>query len=185
MLQTFTMPIYLSDDVIELHARINHDFDADLWFETNKHRLFLRQYLLWVDDTTSLDDVTKATDKFTTAWNDGNTFAYSLVLCSTGRAVGSIDLHNVDIPNYRADIGYWLSEEHNGKGYMSRAVKLIEKQAFSNGLHRLQLLIQKDNTPSVRVAEKNHYLFEGTKRQALFKYGHFYDELIYAKLNNS
>lgn len=185
MLAKLAMPEIISDDVIELHARNNHRYDKDLWLEIDKNRLFLRQYLLWVDKTNSVDDCASVTKMFAERWQNGEAFAYSIVLKSSGKAIGSIDIHKVCYDNFSAEIGYWLAKEHNCHGYMSRAVQLIENKAFSAGLNRLVIAVQKENLPSARVAEHNRYVYEGTLKQALYKYGAFYDERIYAKLNKA
>lgn len=182
MLDKLKMPDFIDGGVVALCARNNHRFDADIWAETDKNRLFLRKYLLWVDKTNSLEDCAAATDMFAQKWNEGTIFAYSIVLQHTGKVIGSIDVHNISYDNHSAEIGYWLAEEHNGRGYMSQAVQLIEKQAFLCGINRLVIAVQKENAASARVAEHNHYVYEGTLKQALYKYGTFYDEMIYAKL---
>ena len=65
---------------------------------------------------------------------------------------------------------------------MSKAVKMIEKEAFARGMHRLTICVQAGNTPSSRVAERNGYIYEGTMKDALFKYGEYFDEMVYAKI---
>ena len=177
------MPELIEDDIIELHARINHDFDTDLWFEIDKNRQFLRQYLLWVDKTNSIDDCTSASDMFANLWHNNENYAYSIILKSNSRAIGSIDIHNIDYKNNSADIGYWLAEEYNGQGLVSRAVKLIEKEAFTRGVHRLVIAVQEENVASSRVAERNNYTYEGLLKDALYKYGAYYNEKIFAKIN--
>ena len=121
---------------------------------------------------------------FTNEWTQDKIYAYSVVLKSTQKAIGSIDIHNID-NNNKAEIGYWISSAYNGKGFISRAVKLIEKQAFNCGIHRLVITVQKDNTPSSRVAERNNYILEGVLHDALYKYDRYFDAKIYAKINNS
>ena len=179
------MPKIISDDVIVLKARINHDYDNEYFQQINQNREFLRQYLLWVDKTNSVDDCASASKMFADEWAKEKIFAYSLILKTTNKLVGSIDLHNIDKDNYKAEIGYWLAQQENGKGLISRAVKLIEKAAFELGFHRIELEIQKDNLPSIRVAENNNYKLEGIHKDALYKYGQFYDKLVFAKINNS
>ena len=184
-MSTFVMPEFLTDGVIELYARKDYRFDADMMVEIDLNRLFLREYLLWVDKTNSIEDCHKASDMFCDGWNRSETFAYSLILKETGHAIGSIDLHNVNQSNKRAEIGYWLAERYNGCGLMSRALQLVEKQAFSVDFHRLEICVQKENLPSIHVAERNGYTLEGTLKDALFKYGSFYDELVFAKVNKA
>ncbi len=185
MLTSFSMPECLSNDIIELRARNNHTFDEDLWFEIDKNRTFLREYLLWVDKTNSLEDCQSSTEMFIKRWQEGSNYAYSIVLKSTGKAIGSIDIQAVDTDNAKAEIGYWLAEEHNGNRYMSMAVQLLEKEAFSQGMNRLAILVQKENLPSIRVAERNNYIYEGTLKHYLYKYGVFCDIKVFTKLNKA
>ena len=185
MLEKGFMPNIIIGKKIKLVARNNHDYDEDSWFEIDRNRSFLRKYLLWVDNTNSLDDVIKTTDMFIDLWNKGENYAYSITLNTTGKAIGSIEIHNIDYKNHSAEIGYWLSESHNGKGYMAEAVNLIENQSFSGGLNRLCIQVETDNIPSCKVAERADYKFEGTHKQKLLKYGSFRDINCYAKLKNA
>lgn len=185
MLNNFSMPDVLTGKKIKLIARNNHDYDNDHWFEIDRNRNFLRKYLLWVDKTISQQDVVDATNLFIDWWNKGENYAYSIVLNETAKAIGSIDIHNIDLSNYSAEIGYWLAKDYNGNGYMSEAVKLIEKQSFNAGLNRIIIRSEVDNVASCRVAEKNNYVFEGIHKQEIFKYDKFRDIKVYAKLKNS
>ena len=52
-------------------------------------------------------------------------------------------------------IGYWLTEEHAGKGLMPIAVALAIDHCFLGaGLHRIEIAIRPENTNSLRVMEK-------------------------------
>ncbi len=105
MLENFIMPETLENDVIKLVARNNYQYDEDLWLETDKNRNFLRKFISWVDKTNSLQDCNSATDMFTDKWQKGENYAYSIVLKATGKAIGSIDIHNIDYENYQGEIG--------------------------------------------------------------------------------
>ncbi len=185
MLENFSMPEIISSDRIKLVSRNNHNYDEHCWLEVDNNRLFLREYLLWVDKTNSLQDVSNATDMFIDMWNKKENFAYYIILNSTEKLVGSIDIHNIDYDNHSAEVGYWLSETYNGKGYMAEAVKLIEKQTFDGGMNRIYIRCETENTPSCRVAERTGYKFEGTHKQMLLKYDRFRDVNCYAKLKNA
>lgn len=185
MLNNFSMPDVLTGKKIKLIARNNHDYDNDHWFEIDRNRNFLREYLLWVDKTISQQDVVDATNLFIDWWNKGENYAYSIVLNETAKAIGSIDIHHIDTANHSAEIGYWLAEEYNGNGYMSEAVKIIEKQAFDEGLNRLVIKVELSNIASCRVAEKNNYILEGIHKQMLLKYDTFRDIKCFAKIKNA
>jgi len=38
---------------------------------------------------------------------------------------GVMSLHTIDIPNHRAEIGYWLAKEARGQGICTKAAELI------------------------------------------------------------
>ena len=128
MLENFSMPEIISSDRIKLVSRNSHIYDENCWLEVDNNRLFLRRYLPWVDNTNSLQDVIDTTKMFIDWWNKGENFAYFIILNETEKVIGSIDIHSIDYNNYSTEIGYWLSEAYNGKGYMSEAVKLIEDE---------------------------------------------------------
>ena len=185
MLENFSMPEIILGSRIKLVARNNHNYDEHCWMEVDKYRLFLREYLPWVDKTNSLQDVSNATDMFIDMWNKKENFAYYIILNSTEKLAGSIDIHNIDYDNHSAEIGYWLSEDYNGNGYMADAVQLIEKQSFEAGLNRIYIRCETENLPSCRVAERTGYKLEGTHKQMLLKNDRFRDVNCYAKLKNA
>ena len=76
MLNNFFMSDILVGSRIKLVARNNHNYDEDHWFEIDKNRKFLSEYLLWVDNTNSLQDVSDATNLFIDLWNKKENFAY-------------------------------------------------------------------------------------------------------------
>ncbi|MBR5130688.1 MAG: GNAT family N-acetyltransferase [Alphaproteobacteria bacterium] len=59
--------------------------------------------------------------------------------------------------NSRASIIYWLDKSHVGKGYMSQALKMMEKNLFLNGYSETRLYIDAANWRSVNVAKYNYY----------------------------
>ncbi len=96
--------------------------------------------------------------------------------------VGSIGLHlQSDILRKNAEIGYWLAEEHWGKGIVPDAIKQIVKYGFENlDIVRIFARIYGTNIPSQKVVEKCHFKLEGKYEKTIFKNNEFLDELIYA-----
>lgn len=65
-------------------------------------------------------------------------------------------------PFQNAYLGYSIAERHNGKGWMSEAVRLMLDIAFGRlELHRVQANVMPRNAPSIRVLEKNGFRREG------------------------
>lgn len=66
--------------------------------------------------------------------------------------IGSIGLFKTGIPEHR---GFWLSQKHWGKGYMTEAVEPVTSYAFSDlGFSELLLSNAKGNIRSRRLKEK-------------------------------
>ncbi len=87
-----------------------------------------------------------------------------------------------DIFINNAELGYWIGEEYQKKGYMSQALQLISDYAFANfPITRLFCRIYGNNPASMRVAEKVGFTLEGKFEKTLLKYGEVLDEYIYAK----
>lgn len=98
------------------------------------------------------------------------------------KPVGSIGLHvQTDILRKNYEIGYWLGEEHWGKGIAVEAVKQITEYGFSNlDCIRIFARIFGNNTASQKAIQKAGFTLEGKFEKTIFKNGEFLDELIYA-----
>jgi [ribosomal protein S5]-alanine N-acetyltransferase len=82
-----------------------------------------------------------------------------------------------------AAIGYWLGQEHWGKGVATAALGSFLSYVWDTfPVARLQASVFAWNPASARVLEKNGFSLEGTLRQAVHKDGEITDELIYGLL---
>jgi RimJ/RimL family protein N-acetyltransferase len=109
----------------------------------------------------------------------------NLAIEVNGEAAGGIGfVAGTDVERFAAEIGYWLGEEHWGRGIVSEALVLVTAHAFSaRNLLRLFALPFADNAASVRVLEKAGYVREGLLRASSVKYGKPRDQWVYAKIN--
>lgn len=110
------------------------------------------------------------TRKILSMWIDNKELIFAIVLKETGKVIGTLGIeedgvrHNV--PGVRS-LGYVLSREYWGKGYMTEAVKAVIAYAFD--VLRLELLSVNHypyNLRSKRVIEKCGFHYEGTLRRA-------------------
>lgn len=99
-----------------------------------------------------------------------------------GEAAGSIGFHfQSDIFRKNAELGYWLALPFHGKGYMTRAVQLMIDYSFNTfDITRIFARPFGINKASARVLEKAGFSFEAKLNQTIFKYGEYYDELIFS-----
>lgn len=90
---------------------------------------------------------------------------FAITEAEGGRVLGSIAL-SWNREESTAEIGYWLRADARGRGYMSRAVRLIARYAFANSAQRVFLRADPANVASCRVAEKAGFTREGIWRSA-------------------
>lgn len=78
-------------------------------------------------------------------------------------------------------LGYWVGQEHNGRGYATAAVRLAADHALGPlGLHRVQANVMTKNPRSARVLEKNGFRREGLALNYLQIAGRWEDHHMYA-----
>ena len=79
-----------------------------------------------------------------------------------------------------AEIGYWLGEDHWGRGLATEAVRAITDHAFAHhDICRIYAHVFEWNAASARVLEKVGYVFEG-RLKSVTKDGKTIDQLMYA-----
>jgi RimJ/RimL family protein N-acetyltransferase len=92
--------------------------------------------------------------------------SFAITDATTGRVLGSIGAHWNESGDV-AEIGYWLRADARGRGVTTRALALISAWALArDGVARLQLRADVENTSSRRVAEKAGFKPEGILRSA-------------------
>lgn len=101
-----------------------------------------------------------------------------------GRAVGSIGIFvKDDVYEKSAELGYWLSENYWGQGIMTRAVKMICKEAFAVfDIVRIFAEPFEYNAGSRSVLEKAGFTYEGTMRNGVYKNGKVSSYCMYSIL---
>jgi RimJ/RimL family protein N-acetyltransferase len=75
---------------------------------------------------------------------------------------GVMSLHTIDIPNHRAEIGYWLAKEARGQGICTKAAELITEYGLMTiGFKRIDGIVDVRNEPSKAALLNAGYEFEG------------------------
>jgi [ribosomal protein S5]-alanine N-acetyltransferase len=116
----------------------------------------------------------------------------SLCLCLSPRddpalVIGVANLRNiVRGALLSAHLGYGLSPDAVGNGYMTEALSCVVQIAFTEiGLHRLEVNIMPRNTRSLAVAERAGFAREGFSPRYLRINGHWEDHIRLARLNEA
>ncbi|WFR83273.1 GNAT family protein [Arthrobacter sp. Y-9] len=80
-----------------------------------------------------------------------------------------------------ASTGYWVDQDRAGRGIVPTAVALATDFCFEElGLHRMEINIRPENTPSLRVVEKLGFRPEGLRPAFLHINGEWADHLSFA-----
>jgi [ribosomal protein S5]-alanine N-acetyltransferase len=114
---------------------------------------------------------------------EGMPFAVCLVAPDTGeRLVGHLNLSNIVRRAFcSAYAGYWVDHRVAGRGVIPTALALAVDHAFGPGaLHRVEVNIRPENTPSRRVVEKLGFREEAYHPRYLHIDGAWRDHVGYA-----
>jgi len=91
---------------------------------------------------------------------------HQFAITEQGNVVGSIGLQLG--PHETGGVGYWCAPEARGRGFTTRALRLVCRLGLGElGLERLELTTDADNLASQRVAEKVGFRREGLLRSHL------------------
>ncbi len=104
----------------------------------------------------------------------------------SGRLVGSVSLHHLDLDQRDSEVGCWTAPWARGRGHATDAVLTALRWAFGDlGLHRVQLYHAVENVGSCAVARRVGMVLEGTLRQS-YRYadGLHHDEHLHAVLRS-
>ncbi|WP_299589284.1 GNAT family protein [uncultured Microbulbifer sp.] len=83
-----------------------------------------------------------------------------------------------------AELGYWIGRQFWSNGIATEAVRVFTDMLFKyTDIVRLFVSVVSINGASIRVLEKNGYLYEGTLRKASCKNGQYFDENLYSKIS--
>ncbi len=76
---------------------------------------------------------------------------------------GLVYIKELDWSKKQGELAYCIGYQYENQGIISKAVKALSTYAFKNlGLEILQIITHKDNISSVRVAEKNGFIWKKT-----------------------
>lgn len=111
--------------------------------------------------------------------------AHAFLIRAEGRLVGRINLHHVERDRHgRAELGYRLGADAQGRGWASAAVGLLLPIAFEElGLWRLEATVRPANRASARVLEKNGFHCWGRSRLSVELQGQWHDLLHFERLS--
>ncbi|MGN6586370.1 MAG: GNAT family N-acetyltransferase [Solirubrobacterales bacterium] len=155
-------------DAAELHALV----------EAN--RAHLARWLPWAAGQELKDmEAFIAETEAQIARNDG----FQVCIAPDGPIIGVVGFHSVDWANRNTTIGYWLTENAQGRGTMTTAVRALVDHAFDEwNLHRIEIHCAPANYRSRAVPERLGFQEEATLRETELIGGRYLDSVVYGLL---
>ena len=116
----------------------------------------------------------------------GEWFQFAVGLKQSGELIGDCAMKVDEEEQYRAEIGYTFSREHQGKGYATEAVSRLLDYGFEDlNLHRIVAIVDCENERSVALLERLGMRREGHFIQSFPAHGEGWaDEYQYAVLKD-
>lgn len=108
---------------------------------------------------------------------------WAITLKGNPKLIGIIGHYRIKPEHFRAEIGYMLLPEYQGKGIISEAIKTVVKYGFEvMQLHSIEAIIDPKNFASEKVLQKNGFVKEAHLKENEFYEGRFLDTVIYSSL---
>jgi diamine N-acetyltransferase len=113
-------------------------------------------------------------------------FRYIIEENRSARAIGHIDLYDLNTDHLRAAVGILIAEKKDRrKGHARRALELIQQRAFEeHRLHQLYAFVSKSNRASMKLFEGAGFSASGELKQWVFSADGHQDVFVYQKFNS-
>lgn len=155
-----------------------------LWEAIDESREHLAVYMPWTVHYTNPGAANEYLSGALRAMPHGHELPLCLEERQTGRIVGASGYHSQEptAEGWRAlEIGYWLREGEEGKGYMRETVRAQTRLAFELGVEHVRIVCDTRNRASYRVAEACGYRREAVlRRDVRTHHGDLRDTRVYS-----
>lgn len=152
--------------------------DAPVLFNViDTNRQHLRPWLVWVDGTLKEEHSLEYIRAARQEQYDQKSMA--LGIFKSGKLIGGMGMHQWDHRLKKAQIGYWLIREEEGKGTLTRCATTMLEYLFDQlQLNKVELHHLPGNVRSAAVAHRLHFTIEGILRDSFLMNGKLNDLVI-------
>ena len=168
------------DDSLSLEL-LNEDHAQAMFKLIDFNRAHLKVWLPWVGHMQSVENFIDHIADCKKKETEGTDYAFAIRM--NDEMIGRIGIHNIDLRNKIASLGYWLADGYQGKGIITKASRELTNHCFHElGMNRIEIKCATGNSKSRAIAEKLHFKKEGILRQAELVNGEFLDLCVYSML---
>jgi len=155
---------------------------ADELFDLIEHnREYLKQWLPWLDNNRYLQNTIDFIKICQLQYERNETVQFALMY--RGAITGVVGFHRIDWLNRSTSIGYWIGEESQGLGLVTKSCSRVLDYSFGRmGLNRIEIRCATENAKSRAIPKRLGFKEEGLIRQAEWLYDHYVDHVVYGML---
>ena len=158
-------------------------YGEELFQLIQKNRDFLKQWLPWLDDVKESSDTREFIELQLQRFQLAE--ALHITIFYEEKIAGVLGYNQIDPVNSTGYIGYWLGQEYNRKGIMTKSVReLINIGQSYYSLNRIDIRCAIDNYRSRAIPERLGFSNEGVIRNAAKVYDQYQDHVIYGLLRS-
>jgi len=134
----------------------------------------------------TVDEAIVFLEKIETNIRNNETIIWGISFQGENKIIGTICLWNIKKENYRAEVGYELHPDFWRKGIIHETLTIVLNYGFNAmNLHSIEAVVDPENTASIKLLEKNHFVKEAHFKENYFHNGKFKDTAIYSLLSPS
>lgn len=150
----------------------------------NSQREYLGEWLPFVQFTNKVEDSKGFVEMAMLSRKLKKDYVYKI--CFDDRMIGLIGTKEADLLNKNTEIGYWLSQEFQNQGIMTRSVEALIQELFEElKLERIQICCAIGNEKSINIPKRLGFKLEGTKRNGEWMGNfQFRDLLVFSRLKS-
>ncbi|KPJ89892.1 MAG: hypothetical protein AMJ53_15350 [Gammaproteobacteria bacterium SG8_11] len=153
----------------------------------NDNREYLRQWLAWIDAWVGgKKDIAVSERAIESSLQQfANQLGFQTGIYLQESLVGVAGFKPIDTVNRIGEIGYWLSQDHQGKGIMSKCVRALVRAGFEGlALNKIEIRCAVENHRSRAVAVRSGFVEDAVLRQQEWLYDHYVDLVVYSMLKS-
>lgn len=155
----------------ERHARA-------LFALVDEGRAYLREWQNWPDRIRTVNDMRTLIQR--SRHKRRRKQGYDAVILYRGRPVGKIGYVFIDWKERRTEIGYWLGQQYQGKGLMTRACRVLVDYALTEmGLDSVRIRCAAPNERSAAIPRRLGFLYQPQISNDVWIHGRIYEELVF------
>ncbi|MCX6753306.1 MAG: GNAT family protein [Candidatus Nomurabacteria bacterium] len=166
------------DSDIELRIRTENEAE-ELFNLIQNNKEHLGKFLYWINKANAFSYIKEFAHKYLIGYEGGTSCDFGIYF--KDKMIGSGGFHRINQTHKKGEIEYWISEEYEGRGIVTKAVqKIIEIGREKYNLHRIVIMINTENEESKAIPKKLGFKYEGTMEYDKYINGKFISTEIWS-----